>query len=277
MNVKSLDGLSVAEVVDLFNQSFSDYIIPMKETETGFKARCQANSIDLANSFYAEVKGRPAGVVMLAHRDDEGWVGGMGVLPEFRRMGAADVMLDAIAEAGRRIGLERIWLEVIIGNEPAYLLYKKFGFKETRALSCFRLVGASIPNRFAWAKKGDELAKGLDMHCSTVSALSYQYDHGHCWQKRYETISKISGLEAWLLSGKRGQGYAVMSKQGKRVEVFDLSPAEYLMPFLSRICEKVEDVAEIRTINAHRPDMVEAYRSAGFEEFLRQREMVLEL
>lgn len=53
------------------------------------------------------------------------WV---GVLPEFRRRGVINALLETILDEGRRTGHTVAEIAVLIGNEPAQRAYEKAGF-----------------------------------------------------------------------------------------------------------------------------------------------------
>lgn len=53
---------------------------------------------------------------------------GMGLLPAWRGHGIGARMLTAALADADRIGLERVELEVFLGNGPAQRLYRRFGF-----------------------------------------------------------------------------------------------------------------------------------------------------
>ena len=50
------------------------------------------------------------------------------VLPQYRRMGAANLLMENMFDAARQHGLAQIFLEVRVSNLPAQQLYKRFGF-----------------------------------------------------------------------------------------------------------------------------------------------------
>lgn len=54
---------------------------------------------------------------------------GVATLPEFRRKGIVDRLLDEIIEAGRKKGFRRAQINIYIGNGPALLAYQKHGFR----------------------------------------------------------------------------------------------------------------------------------------------------
>lgn len=60
---------------------------------------------------------------------DHGGALGMGLDAGFRGRGLGEALLGAALEHARRIGLERVELQVYATNEPAIALYRKFGFE----------------------------------------------------------------------------------------------------------------------------------------------------
>jgi ribosomal-protein-alanine N-acetyltransferase len=59
---------------------------------------------------------------------DELHINNLAVLPDGRRAGAATALLAHVLREGARLGAARASLEVRRSNEPARLLYQRFGF-----------------------------------------------------------------------------------------------------------------------------------------------------
>jgi ribosomal-protein-alanine N-acetyltransferase len=59
---------------------------------------------------------------------DELHINNLAVLPEFRREGIASALLTRVLQEGAGLGARRATLEVRRSNEPARLLYERFGF-----------------------------------------------------------------------------------------------------------------------------------------------------
>jgi [ribosomal protein S18]-alanine N-acetyltransferase len=59
---------------------------------------------------------------------DELHINNLAVLPEFRRGGIASALLTHVLGEGARQGIRRATLEVRRSNDPARLLYERFGF-----------------------------------------------------------------------------------------------------------------------------------------------------
>jgi ribosomal-protein-alanine N-acetyltransferase len=59
---------------------------------------------------------------------DELHINNLAVLPDDRRAGAATALLNHVLREGARLGAARASLEVRRSNEPARMLYQRFGF-----------------------------------------------------------------------------------------------------------------------------------------------------
>jgi [ribosomal protein S18]-alanine N-acetyltransferase len=59
---------------------------------------------------------------------DELHINNLAVKPEVRRLGAGTALLERVLDEGARFGARRVTLEVRRSNEPARLLYERFGF-----------------------------------------------------------------------------------------------------------------------------------------------------
>jgi ribosomal protein S18 acetylase RimI-like enzyme len=187
--------LPEAELVDLFNAGFSDYLLPMRLTTAAFAEHVAANDIDLACSRVV-LDDQPAAFALIAHRDGAGWVGSMGTDPRYRRRGLGEHALTAgLATLGER-GASVAWLEVIDQNRRALRLYEKLGFEVVRDLvvwslparekdrATFRTVKASSahawiranrPDREPW-QRADESVAAIGARGGSVRGLIVERD-----------------------------------------------------------------------------------------------------
>ena len=76
----------------------------------------------------AREEGRTVGSVWVQIVLDEGYIGNVAVLPDFRRRGIADALLQALDELAGDRALRFLTLEVRAGNTPAIRLYEKHGY-----------------------------------------------------------------------------------------------------------------------------------------------------
>ncbi|MEJ2470390.1 MAG: ribosomal protein S18-alanine N-acetyltransferase [Desulfuromonadales bacterium] len=61
---------------------------------------------------------------------DELQIQNLATAPQLRRQGIAVSLLSHVMERGRRRGLQTVWLEVRVSNQPAIALYRRLGFCE---------------------------------------------------------------------------------------------------------------------------------------------------
>jgi ribosomal protein S18 acetylase RimI-like enzyme len=130
--------LPLERVVAAFNRSFEGYLVPMTHTADSLRTLIAVNALSLEHSFVAEDDvGQPVGIVLLAVRGARGWIGGMGLAPEWRGRGQAAPLMRAVLDAARVLGLASVELEVLTRNTSARSLYTRLGFQNTRFLAVF--------------------------------------------------------------------------------------------------------------------------------------------
>jgi hypothetical protein len=86
----------------------------------------------------ATVHGQPIGLAMLGVRKNHTWITRLGVVPGSRHLGAGEALMRRLIHHSCELNVETIGLEVIQNNVPAYRLFKKLGFTETRDLLILR-------------------------------------------------------------------------------------------------------------------------------------------
>ncbi len=63
---------------------------------------------------------------------------GMGIIPEFRGQGVGTKLLSEALDHAKKIGLEKVELQVNVANAPAIALYKKLGFEVEGTIKKYR-------------------------------------------------------------------------------------------------------------------------------------------
>lgn len=77
-----------------------------------------------------QIDGKVVGYAGMHHVVDEGYITNIAVLPDYRRLGAARALMDALLEYGRKNGLSMITLEVRESNAAARKLYRELDFAD---------------------------------------------------------------------------------------------------------------------------------------------------
>lgn len=192
-----------AELAEIYNQARTDYIVPMPMSARKMQEYVEQYDIDLERSAVAiDIDDEePNGICMLGVRGDRTWITRLGVIPVRRRRKAGEFLMRVLLDVSRQMNARLVQLEVIKGNEPAYRLFRKLGFEETRELLVIRRPPGSpapeaLPEMTVTELNEDEIHACLD-----------EREPGAAWTE--ETMSLINmdglkGLRVELPSGEDG-------------------------------------------------------------------------
>ena len=140
MTIVPADTLELEQLAAVFNAGYEGYFVPMHVDAAALAPMLALWDVDLSRSRVALRDGEPIGIVNLGVRGDDGWIGGLGVVPAERRHGVGRALMeDVLAGAPARVTLE-----VLEQNEPAIRLYEQLGFTRTRVLEIWSLT-AELP------------------------------------------------------------------------------------------------------------------------------------
>jgi ribosomal protein S18 acetylase RimI-like enzyme len=145
---------SAAELAELFTAGYAGYQFPIHLDEAAFTAMAAVSDFDLELSRVAFRGDAPVGIVALAVRDDQGWIGGLGVVAEERRRGIGRALMEAVLDGAAAAGVREVSLEVLEPNHAAIALYDRLGFRTTRFLEVWTLDGAPGGSEAAVADVG---------------------------------------------------------------------------------------------------------------------------
>ena len=199
--IRHLELDEIDALVNAQTEIFADYIIPMR------------SSRDFFMDFTRSVGGKPRDILIALSGDDivgyvnpvldgeEAWIGGLGVVPSHRRKGIGRQLMIAAEDFARDSGVEEILLEVIVGNDVAYGLYRSLGYEDHAVY----LTAEGKPTHFAGFEivpKKASLSDLLPMH-------ERAYEDA-CWQKRKISalVHGIRSAELYRVSG----GFVVLRK-----------------------------------------------------------------
>ena len=264
-----------------FNLAYSDYFTPISMTVSSFRSLIERDDLSLEDSVAAINDGRIVGTGLLGIREDRGWIGGMGVVPDDRRQGIGRQMMLFLMERARQHILDHIDLEVIEQNDGAHILYKSLGFVDRRSLvSVEREPGLPLESDHGAAYVVRE---------QPVSTLLRHYDDFHtvdnCWQRSLRSLELlISHVSGWAVTaGNCLAGYALgwSGRHGVRLIDFAMNPEGD---------PEAAGAAMLTALHAQYPDapgstynipsddpVLDAYWRLGYRTTLRQVEMRLAL
>jgi len=272
------------ELARAFTRAYEGYVMPVSMSAEALATHVRANDITLDGSVLArDPDGAPVGVALLGGRGGRGWVGGVGVAPEWRGKGWGKALMRALLARARERDLRAVWLEVLEPNTVARRLYEHLGFRDARMLDIFAgpLAQGAEPSP---PPEGDEIVP-----IPVRDALA-DYDAHHRapapWQRDPAALARLADrLQAialvrdgaprsHLIYGEPGAG--VLHDFGARAEEDERRRDDALALLCHLRAGRPE--ATIRAVNYPPGDPLDdALRALGCPVVMRQYEMALDL
>ena len=195
IEIRHLASGMLDDLVDAQNEIFQDYVIPVKSSRQFFLDFLKSVGGSLVNILVATDKeGKIRGYINPVVDGTEGWIGGIGMHPQFRGLGIGTRLMLEAEENLRAKGVKEISLEVIEGNDSAQRLYEKLGYTATRKF----LTAEGKPSRF----------EGYDAKPSpaTMTELLSLHERSYgdaCWQRKKADalVQSARGAECYKIDG----------------------------------------------------------------------------
>lgn len=95
-------------------------------------------------------------VAMLVYRTafDQAEILTIAVLPSYRKQGVAGKLVEDMLEKCKNLGVEKLFLEVEVGNNPAIKLYETYGFQHiNRRKLYYQQLDGSLTDALVMMKK----------------------------------------------------------------------------------------------------------------------------
>jgi ribosomal protein S18 acetylase RimI-like enzyme len=254
-DLRPASSLELGELAELFNAAYEDYVLPFHIDEATLHFMVQAYDIDLDASRVAFRGGEAVGLANLGVRGEDGWVGGIGVVPTARRGGIGETLMGALHGEARARGLRRVWLEVVEANEHAFLLYEKLGYAVTRELE-------------VWSLAGEQPAGGAEQLSLEVASTLLR-DEREPWQRADESVANQRDVQA--LGTERGAAvFRVVNGNVSLLQIGGHDP--------EAVIRSLRAYGPVTALNLPRDGAAaKAFEALGGTMVVRQREMLLEL
>lgn len=195
------------QLTEAYNQTRVDYLVPMPMNVARLREYVHAYDVDLAASIVSvnddDDDDEILGIGMLGVRPGRGWITRLGVLPTSRRKGVGRLLMDGLLAEAEKRSLPTIWLEVIKGNQPAYRLFRRYGFVDTREL----VVARRPPTTESTAPLHDQIREVVTLDHEGALDLLEQRRRRPNWLLESESmrnIANLTALDVTLKDGGRG-------------------------------------------------------------------------
>ena len=253
--LRPASSLTHAALAELFTAAYEGYVLPFAVDEPTLHFMVDAFDIDLDASRVAFRDGEPVALANLALRDDEAWIGGIGVVPAARRQGVAETLMRALHEEARRRGVARVWLEVIEQNESAFRLYEKLGYEVVRDLEVWTLAEDTAPGAAHEVPAPEAHARIRELRTTREP-----------WQRADRTLANYG--DARGLETDAGAAVLRVSSRVQLVQIAGSDPHE--------LVRTARTLGTVVALNFPADDpAVTALRDFGATLTVRQREMLL--
>jgi GNAT superfamily N-acetyltransferase len=253
VELRPASSLSLGERAELFNAAYEGYLLPFHTDEQRLAFMDNAFDFDLDASRIAHRDGDPVGLANLGVRGDDAWIGGVGVVPSGRRSGIGEALMRALHEQARELGVRHVWLEVIVENTGALMLYEKLGYQLVQDVEVWTLPGAD----------GDQAGREV----SPAEAKAQVPERHEPWQRADGTLSHYDDVRG-LVTDDGAMLFCVRSTAQLQQYAGDPEP---LLQALRRFGD-----AYVLNLPAKDP-AASVLRRLGGSVVVRQHEMLLEL
>ncbi|MBL1219417.1 GNAT family N-acetyltransferase [Chryseobacterium sp. L7] len=215
MEIRSLKNTGVEELLSVFNESFSDYVVPFHLTLEQLTSKIATEKIDMDLSVGAFHSDKLVSFILRAEKEENHqriiYNAGTGVIKEYRGQGLVRKMYDHIVLSLNGEDDNVLTLEVIVGNDAAIRAYENLGFKIIRKLLCF--------NGIIDLKEKDSEIQVKEMETFQWEAFQSFRDIEPSWQSSIEVLEGIRKDCRILGAYKNGMlvGYAIYNPAAKKV------------------------------------------------------------
>jgi len=279
MEIKTLEDIDKKDILNVFNESFSDYFIPFKLSEEQLTSKMLADKTDLNLSvgvFENEIL-----IAFILHGFDKInnekviYNGGTGVIPKKRGSGLTKQMYLFILPLLKKSGINKLQLEVITENVQAINSYKKSGFRIDRELLCYKgEVSTSSLNSNLNIKKLQDYNWNL-MESFWDIYPTWQNSKNVINELKYNNISLGAYIENQLV------GYIIYSPNNKRIQQIavskDFRQRRIASTLIDEIIRTYGNTFSIINVDKSSKCINTFLEKIGLEKNLEQLEMKLQL
>lgn len=279
LHFKSLKYSSVDALLDVFNASFSDYLVPLQLNREQLERKIAGDSVDLELSVGAFDGDELAGFILHGINTFNGdlavYNAGTGVRPAYRGQRATAGMYQFILPELRARGVSTAVLEVIDKNIPAIKSYKAVGYTLHRELLCFR----GMPQ----LKAGGDNKIIRVIENPDWDYLQTFWEWAPSWQNSVTALCNIGPVHPTIgiYEGDKVVAYANYNPQNNRIAQFAVDKhyrgkglASQLFGY---ICAEAGSVCTLINIPADAIATTAFLHAIGLEPFITQYEMTMGL
>ena len=261
---RALQDISMEQLAQCFNLSFSDYEQPICFTPESLKYYLTASAVDLSLSFGAFCDEELVGIILnsggIYQNQRVVFDAGTGVIPEHRGKKVFSALFEYTSQQLRQCNIERYYLEVLQSNHHAVSIYRKFGFSVQREYS--------VLTRQGWDNHIPVIPYQDFVAFSTKFSVEPSFEH------TFSTISKNPQLYEVLYLPN--QAYCIYAKRNGAIIQMHYNELDALKKVISALINRYPS-AMAKNVDCGYGDVIQMLMEIGFVEVTKQYEMAKDI
>ncbi|SFW45096.1 GNAT family N-acetyltransferase [Chitinophaga sancti] len=273
-----LSDVATGQLCQVFNDAFSDYVIPMQLTVSLLQQKMAGENIQLDCSAGAFQGDHLCGFIL--HGRDESrpevlYNGGTGVVPTARGRHLVQELYAHFVPKYRQRGVREILLEVIACNQKAIRAYENSGFVQQRKFLCFKgeiylsrrnnpvlIQKSALPEESLIAHFADQVPSWSN----SIASVRREKQYTTTWVAVYE--GEIVGYISIFLASRRIRQIGVRKDMRRR----GIGTA-----LMQQAAEVLGNPFTLINVDAENEGMIAFLEKMGMTEILTQYEMKLSI
>lgn len=277
--LRTLENISTEKLLEVFNLSFSDYIVPFCLTKEQLEDKIQSDSIKLEFSVGAFEDNQLIAFILHGYDTIDNlkivYNAGTGVIPKKRGNKLTSKLYEYALTTLHENDIDKVLLEVITTNETAIKTYKNIGFKIIRELNCFK--GSLVITH----TNSDFVIRELKEY--DWQKLHSFWDLKPSWQNSITAVEKLknSNISIGMYESERLLGYIIFNPKIKRIHQLSVDKNYRKMGIGQQLLEYIStyfgNEISVTNIDSTSKEISKFMTDIGMKIFIKQYEMELTL
>ncbi|RAJ22387.1 GNAT family N-acetyltransferase [Pedobacter cryoconitis] len=276
MEITTLENISIDSIVEVLNQSFSDYIVPLQLNSEQLEFKIFAENVKLNLSVGVFSSGKLIGFMLHGLNQVDGklsaYNAATGVVPGYRGKGLVGEMYAFLLPELKALGVEQMLLEVIVGNNAGIRAYEKMDYQVNRTLDCFNGAVQTVEKA--------PVAVIRDLTQFDWDKLTSFWTIKPSWQNSVATLEKskdrCTAVGAYL--NEELIGYLVYNPVSRKIHQIAVSAAHRRKGVATQLVNKMIASIDPKTLSMNNvdtssPETIAFFKSLGLSNPIAQLEM----
>lgn len=265
---QALQDVSMQQLAECFNLSFSDYEQPIRFTPESLKYYLTASAVDLSLSFGAFFGDALVGFILnsggMYHDQSVVFDAGTGIVPDHRGKKVFSSLFAYTCEQLQHRGIAKYYLEALQSNHHAVSIYQKKGFSVLREYS---VLTASGP-REGWDLPVPAVPYSDFAPFPTAFSVEPSFEHTTHTVEQNPQLYEVLYLP--------GRAYCIYAKRNGEIIQMHYQQLDALKDVMSALIRRYPS-AMAKNVDCVCADVIRMLTDIGFTEITKQYEMVRDI